>query len=158
MKRTSRITEYSPLPKSAQEIAEVIGREKALFLIGTHRSVGRRSWRVNIYVPKRLPPDHNLVRLLGWQSAKKLSDYFGGEILQPSNCRCIEREFRNQAIMERHEAGMPAREIADSLGVTYDTVKKLIWARGNSPVAMTADNDNDPGTHLCRSRNDKAEL
>jgi hypothetical protein len=156
--RRVHIEETRPLPRSAQEIADVIGREKALHLIGAAPRTSRRSWRVNIYVPKRLPPDHRLVRILGWSSARRLCDYFGGEILQPSNCKCVEREFRNRAIIERHEAGMPAREIADSLGVTYDTVKKLIWARGNSPVAMTADNDNDPGTHLCRSRNDKAEL
>ena len=135
MSAVSKQEQIHDLPESVQEIAEVIGRAATLKLIGAQPRAGRRSWRVNIYIPKRLPPDHQLVRVLGWADANRLSNYFGGEILQPSNCRVIEREFRNRTILKRHSEGLTPREISNELSVPYDTVKKLIWSRGKAPVA-----------------------
>ena len=85
------------LPESVQEIAEVIGREKALEFIGRLPTSGSRAWRVCVYIPKRLPADHKLVEMLGWHDAKRLVDAFSGMILQPSNCRFLHRQHRNRA-------------------------------------------------------------
>ena len=129
------------LPQSVQEIADVIGRESALKLIGSAKGAGRRSWRVNIYVPARLSPDHQLVRILGWHSAYRLCRYFGGEILQPSSCSFIERAFRNQSIMTMNDAGRTTSEISHDLGISCRTVRHVI-ASAKAPVAKPAVNDN----------------
>ncbi|HDR9259609.1 TPA: hypothetical protein QDB21_005631 [Burkholderia vietnamiensis] len=79
------------LPKSVQEIADVIGREKALHLIRSLPTYvagkpGKRCTRVMLYVPQRLRMDHPLVQILGFEDAAKMVDNFGGECLQPANC------------------------------------------------------------------------
>ena len=50
-----------PLPESVQEIADVIGRDQALTFIGQLPQAGKRKWRVCVYIPKTLSPDHKLV-------------------------------------------------------------------------------------------------
>ncbi|GGH64905.1 hypothetical protein GCM10010975_32180 [Comamonas phosphati] len=89
------------LPESAQEIADVIGRERALYLIGqlpryVGGAPGKQSTRVILYVPKSLTDDHDLVRILGRDDAEKLCHHFGGEILNPANCSEIYRRYRDQ--------------------------------------------------------------
>lgn len=79
------------LPKSVQEIADVIGRDKALHLIRSLPTYvagkpGKRCTRVMLYVPQRLRLDHPLVLILGFEDAAKMVDHFGGECLQPANC------------------------------------------------------------------------
>jgi hypothetical protein len=79
------------LPKSVQEIADVIGREKALHLIRSLPTYvagkpGKKCTRVMLYVPQRLRMDHPLVLILGFEDAAKMVDVFGGECLQPANC------------------------------------------------------------------------
>ena len=118
------------LPESAQEIADVIGRERALYLIGQLPACGRRSWRVVLYVPKTLPADHWLVRVLGWRDAMALVREFGGEILQPSNCLCIHRAYRDRSICRMARQGVPTCEIADSMGVTARTVRGVLARAG----------------------------
>ncbi|MEP3304332.1 MAG: hypothetical protein ABJO05_20410, partial [Roseibium sp.] len=101
------------LPESVQEIAEVIGRDKALEFIGKLPVSGSRSWRVCVYIPKRISFDHKLVELLGWQDACKMVYAFSGMILQPSNCRFIHRKHRDREIMRMLNEGMAINEIAD---------------------------------------------
>ena len=64
--------DLNDLPQSVREIAEAIGREAALLLIGRlpvcYRDAGKKSPKVILYVPKRLPPDHQLVEILGYGS------------------------------------------------------------------------------------------
>lgn len=93
------------LPRSVEEIAEVIGRERALFLVGKlprcyHQAKG--CWHVILYVPKRMPLDHELVRLMGYQDAEKLRKAFGGEIMQPATCIEVYRRFRDASIRRLH--------------------------------------------------------
>lgn len=77
------------LPKSVQEIADVIGEAQALLLIQNLPTyVGsNKHTRPMLYVPKNLPADHRLVQILGWHDALRLVYHFGGEILYPANCR-----------------------------------------------------------------------
>lgn len=89
------------LPQSVREISEVIGVDKALYLIGQlPRCVSKKSTHVILYVPKAsfLKPDHRLVQILGWQDAYRLCTHFGGEILQPATCADLYRSFRNSSI------------------------------------------------------------
>lgn len=118
------------LPESVREIAEVIGREDALRLVGQLPTCyagneGKKSNRVIMYVPKRLSPDHKLVEILGWNVAMKLVRHFGGEILQPANCRKILSRFRDEAILKMLDAGARPSMVADLLGVSERHVRNV---------------------------------
>ena len=144
------------LPASAQEIADVIGRERALYLIGqlprcyqTRKNSKQTSWHVILYVPKTLKPDHQLVRLLGWHDAMRLVDAFGGEILQPANCAHIYRAFRDQSAIRMAREGMKPAAIAELLGMSDRTVRNLL--REKAQEEQPAANDNNPPSSLQRS-------
>lgn len=87
-----------PLPGVAAEMADEVGRVPTLFLIQSLPPAGRRRWRVCVYVPHRMRVDHPLIWTLGFRHAERLRRGFGGEILQPSNCRFLERAWRDVAI------------------------------------------------------------
>lgn len=121
-------TDEEPLPPSAQEIADVIGRDRALILIGQLPPCGGRSWRVCLYVPSRIGPDHPLVKMIGWRDANLLVQEFGGIILMPSNCRFLHRQFRAKEIMRLHGEGWPDKRIADVVEISARQVRNIINA------------------------------
>lgn len=133
------------LPQSVQEIADVIGRDKALFLIGQLPQCGKRSWRANLYVPKRLKPDHQLVKLLGWKDANRMAREFGGMILQPSNCRHLHRQFRNASIHRMADEGMTVDQIAFAVDLTPRQVRNVL-RQERPPEEMAPANDNTAPT------------
>jgi len=116
----------APLPESVAEIAEVLGREKALSFIGRLPVSGSRAWRVCVYIPKRLPADHKLVHMLGWHDASRLCEAFAGMILQPSNCRFLHRQHRNREIRRMDAEGMPVPDIADVVELSTYRVREII--------------------------------
>lgn len=135
--------DYMTLPNSVQEIADVIGREAALYLIGQLPRCyppSRKSQAVVMYVPKRLTTDHPLFRILGWTPAQKLVAEFGGEILYPANCNEIYRRFRDSEVRRlANENGMTAADLSEIMGVSARHIQNLMRATG--PVAAGA-NDN----------------
>jgi hypothetical protein len=124
------------VPASVKEIAEVIGLEKALLLVSQlprcysrdSRWPGAVSGHVILYVPTlaRLKPNHELVRILGWQDAVKMTREFGGIILQPAACTAIYRPFRDANIVRLVQEGMPMPLVADWFGVSERLVKNLV--------------------------------
>lgn len=136
-----------PLPPSAQEIADVIGRDRALFLIGQLPAAGRRAWRRVVYIPKRFGTDHPLVALMGWHDAEKLRRAFGGEILQPSNCNCVARAWRNRVIASLAADGLDAGAIADAASVSVFVVRKVL--AGNAPEDRMPRLADDADDELC---------
>lgn len=118
-----------PLPPSAQEIADVIGRQRTLQLIGQLPPSPGRNWRVCLYVPKRLGPDHPLVQMVGWHAANLLVREFGGMILQPSNCRILQRRWRHREVLRMHQDGASPREIADVVELSPRQVANIIAAQ-----------------------------
>lgn len=137
------------LPESVQEIAEVIGRDAALYLIGQlptcyAGTAGHRSHRVILYVPKTLKPNHRLVEILGWNTALQLVKGFGGEILQPANCREIYAQFRDREIQRMLADGAKPAQVADLMGVSERHVRNL--AREKPQEEFTAANDNNRAT------------
>lgn len=129
------------LPNSVQEIADVIGREAALYLIGqlprTTRKDKNPKWRageqVMLYVPRKLTPDHRLVAILGMDRARQLVESFGGEILYPANCNGIHKRFVRAEVRRMANDNTP-RELAQLMGVTERTIRNI-----TRPVAA---NDN----------------
>lgn len=133
------------LPPSAQEIAEVIGRDRALFLIGNLPAAGGRSWRRVLYVPKRMGPDHPLVQLMGAEDAEKLRRHFGGAILQPANCGYIARAFRDREVRRMAADGLPVPSIAAAVGLSDYRVREILRDdAGKSPEETKGANDNLP--------------
>lgn len=120
--------DVEPLPPSAQEIADVIGRERTLTLIGKLPPSGSRPWRVCLYVPRRIGPDHPLVGLIGWRDANLLVREFGGMILQPSNCRLLSRQWRRRGIIMLHQQGLTAKQIAEQVEMSARQVANIIAA------------------------------
>ena len=118
------------LPSSVREIAEVIGREATMYLIGQlprcyAGADGKKANKVIMYVPKRLSPNHRLVELLGWHAAQQLVRAFGGEILYPANCGHLEARLRNRRILEMLDQGIPSVQVAEEMGVTVRYVRHL---------------------------------
>lgn len=121
------------LPRSVQEIADVIGRERALYLVGqlprcivgNARDNGR-SPRVIMYVPKRMTLDHALVRILGLVDAEKLSEAFGGEILCPAPCLDLVRLHRDKGIRRLSAEGVRTSMIADWFGMSARHVTNIL--------------------------------
>ena len=118
-----------PLPESVQEIADVIGRDQALTFIGQLPQAGKRKWRVCVYIPKTLSPDHKLVEMLGYRDAERMVRAFSGMILQPSNCRYLEREARWRRVLELSAEGVIEDEIADQLDLSASRVREIIAGR-----------------------------
>lgn len=119
------------LPRSVREIAEVIGREATLRLIGQLPTCyagndGKKSTRVIMYVPKTLKPDHQLVHILGWHTAHRLVRHFGGEILYPANCRAVYAKFRDEAILKMLDAGARPAMVAELMGLSERHVRNLL--------------------------------
>ena len=133
------------LPASVQELADVIGVQRALFLIGQLPTcTTKKSTHVILYVPtlSRLKPDHRLVQIIGWCDAVKLCQAFGGEILQPANCAQLYRVFRDLSIyrMVAHD-GMTLAEVAELFEMTERHVRNVM--REISQQETRAANDND---------------
>lgn len=133
------------LPNSVQEIADVIGREAALYLIGQLPTMyagkdGHKSTRVILYVPKRLNTDHRLVAILGWKTACELVEGFGGEILQVANCQEVYRRFRDAEVRRlANDNGLSADQLADIMAVSKRHIQNL--TRGDVAMPAVA-NDN----------------
>lgn len=135
------------LPRSVQEIADVIGRENALYLIGqlpVYKVRDKRGHiketRVILYVPKTLHVTSDLVRILGWNDASKMVRTFGGELLYPGNCNELYRSFIVQTIRRLADEGMSHKMIAFNLDISERTVKR--HCTDNPPKDISAANDN----------------
>jgi hypothetical protein len=155
------------LPSSVQEIADVIGRERALYLVGRlprylspdvrtrETCKGGHSTRVIMYVPKRMTFDHELVRILGWNDAEKLRVAFGGEILKPAVCGDLYKPFRDAGIRRAWAAGGVTIELlAEWFSVNPKTIKNVlagIEASENPQEGIRAANDDSAAGSIRRA-------
>ncbi len=146
------------LPASAQEIADVIGRERALYLIGqlprsyqTRKNSKQTSWHVILYVPKTLKPDHQLVQLLGWHDAQRLVEAFGGEILNPASCSEVYRAFRDRSIIDMASQGMKAKDVAELMGCSDRHVRNLMREKAQEELQAANDNTVPAFNNLART-------
>lgn len=114
------------LPASVAEIAEVIGRAEALEFVRNIPRSKSRPWRACIYIPKRMPPDHKLVGMLGWHAANKMSRAFSGMILQPSTLEAMEKYHRNRQIIRAAGEGVPIEDIADIYELSRYRIREII--------------------------------
>lgn len=154
------------LARSVQEIADVIGRERALYLIGQlprcYAGVeGKKSSRVMLYVPTvaRLTLTHELVRILGYNDAVKMCKHFGGEILQPANCAEIYKRYRDNMVRQFISEGMTAAQVAAIMLMNVQYVRQLVRETPNPQEEIpVAANDNAPITTMAHAANGKRRL
>lgn len=129
-----------PLPARTQQVADVIGRDRALYLVRTWRrtrSTNPNAQQLSIYIPAKLKPDreHELVRVMGWDDASKLVAAFRGEILNLSTCDGVQRAWRDQAIRRQAEQGLKAKALAHLFDMTDRQVRRIVGgAKRTSPV------------------------
>jgi hypothetical protein len=132
------------LPASVQEIADVIGRERALYLISKlpRYCASDNSERVMLYVPRNLPLDHLLVKILGWHDASKLAAAFPGEILKPANCAYLHKQFRDDHIARLVNEGISISLITEWLDLCERQVRNIVvkHAQEKPQVATQAAN------------------
>lgn len=119
------------LPETVRLIAEVTGREDALYLIGQLPTcyagkAGHQSRRIILYVPRKLARDHRLVEILGWECANRLVEGFGGEILQPGNCKGVHQRFRDNEVRRLAIEGMKVSDLAAMVGVSERHIRSIV--------------------------------
>lgn len=108
-------------------IAEVIGRQKALYLVSQcprYKVAGRQGSQVLLYVPKikNFDLEHYIVKALGYNDAINLSQHFGGELLVLSQCQHIILKVRNEGIKALIKSGISKKEVAMMFGVSQRTI------------------------------------
>lgn len=122
------------LPKSVQQIADVIGLSQTLKLIGMlpvckvrdKRYPQAISNRIVLIVPANLKADDKLVKMIGWDDAYKLSRHFGGEFLYPANCTNVYRDFLKDTALRMHTDGMKPADVAEVMQIPYRTISRWL--------------------------------
>lgn len=140
------------LPDSVKEIADVIGREQALYLIGQlprcyspdARYPAARKATVIMYVPKRLEPTDRLVGILGWKDAARLVREFAGMLIHPASCADILRQHRDRNIARLAAEGVSTTMLAEWFDLDVSMVRRVLRATaGNPPRERRAANDDN---------------
>lgn len=112
-------------------IAEVLGRQKALYLVSKcpRYKVEKRqgAGQVLLYVPKikKMDLNHNLVRILGYEDAYKLTQHFGGELLILSQCKQIILKHRNNGIKAMVQQGFKKQQVAEFFSLSPRAVSMI---------------------------------
>lgn len=95
-----------------------------------------------MYVPKRLEPNSDLVRILGWRDASRLSREFAGMLIHPASCADILRQHRDRNIIRLAADGVSNAMLADWFNLDVTQVRRIVKA-GNPPREQRAANDDN---------------
>ena len=114
------------LPQLMQEIADVIGRRKALEL--SDAIAGAREGRRRVYVPRprNLGPEHLLARILGIEVAREFAEVFHHAELDVPTCRDLRMAHRDAAISRMWRAGASPTRIRRITRADRKTVAAVI--------------------------------
>ncbi|MFW2176638.1 MULTISPECIES: Mor transcription activator family protein [unclassified Moraxella] len=118
-----------------QNIAMVIGEESAQKLIGNFGGT-----ELYVHTCDRLPPNHQLVTILGEEVAKRLCHYYGGRVLDvPLNKQAVIKN-RNAEIIKLAKDGVCPNDLAKRFTLHVRTIRKIIEKdikeRANAVYAM----------------------
>lgn len=120
------------LPESLQNIADIIGRDRALFLIGQLprtkqiKRDGRTRWRIYVYFPLCLTTNCKLVQILGWDDALKLNNVFRGETLCLPSCHEMAIKFLHESIRNRYLIGVSIEILCITFAMTRRSITKIL--------------------------------
>lgn len=149
------------LPATVREVAEVLGRRRALELAGMvcppadpeQRGDSTRGRQGCLYVPKSLASQRGpsrLVDLLGADDADRLIRAFGGEILWFGPCNGIVLRHRNNAIWRRLAEGARPVVVAAEFGVCERLVRNIL-RRNTDAELHTETQQSSAAQQPCRS-------
>jgi DNA-binding NarL/FixJ family response regulator len=111
---SDHLPDRSWLSPLLNEIAEVAG-ERAAIILAREKACQR------IYIPKTLPGDHWLIKLVGDEAAYKIAKRFAGH-LDIAPALGGQKRRRRMAIAEMTENGWSIRKISKSIGISRSTV------------------------------------
>lgn len=111
------------LPPQYKDIAKNCGEEVA-FAVCWHMG----GLQVSIPGPDKLTDDHQLVRAIGMDLAKKLCHIYRGNILKPPRCVQALRAIRNAEIRQLINAGTKKAIVAQKFTMTERAIE-LICAK-----------------------------
>lgn len=128
------------LPRSVQEVADVIGRDQALTLVDSLPRAYSRPWQICVYVPKTVGPDHALSVILGWGVAQTLARAFGGELLKLAGGA---RAARGEAVRAALRSGQTVQDVAREYRMSDRQVRNIVKeitqvANSNTPADIAA--------------------
>lgn len=119
-------------PRSVKMLADVIGDDLAAKLIRNlppRFARGRQLTHLILYVPKKLPVTHNLVRWIGYDAAAKLSREFRGEILTIATRCSVDRADRDREIVARLKDREAVEIVAAEYGLSVRQVRRIASAQ-----------------------------
>jgi len=121
-----------PLPQNVRAIADCIGKDKALALVGQLKRTpqtkadGRTRQRIWLYIPKTLNPKSRLVEILGWKDAFKLTQVFTGETICLESCQAMATEFLHRSIRQQFNDGIDIDTLAVLFGMNPRSILKIL--------------------------------
>ena len=113
---------HSDLPVEVALIADIIGRERALYLAGKTEST-------YLTIPQCPSSNHKLVQLLSLEEAKKLSREYTGWVFKMPSCRAIEMRWQQKAMNYLFSQGLTMPDIAEIFLVSRKTASIYIHQR-----------------------------
>jgi hypothetical protein len=118
------------LPERAREIADILGIEGMLKLSSAANNR-------HVYVPKLLTHESALVKLVGWDIAKKLYDYFPGELLfVPKGWFYSLSPDGIQAMRKAHASGVSCSVLAKITGLSESGVRAALRRKSLTNVKI----------------------
>ncbi|AEJ01260.1 Mor transcription activator domain protein [Nitrosomonas sp. Is79A3] len=110
--------DQSLLPGILLEISELIGIKATLKLVAKYGGV-------RLYVPKTLRPDHDLVEIIGRESAEYMTDRFGGEVLEIPKATLANTALRNISIRQEYSF-LSQRQLALKYQTTERHIRRIL--------------------------------
>ncbi|MGB9191630.1 MULTISPECIES: hypothetical protein [unclassified Acinetobacter] len=121
-----------PLPQNVRAIADCIGKDKALALVGQLKRTpqtkadGRTRLRCWLYIPKVPNPKSPLVQIIGWADACKLTQVFNGETISIESCRQMATDFLHRSVREQFNEGIDIETLAVLFGMNPRSILKIL--------------------------------
>lgn len=110
-----------PLPRTAQAIANVIGRDATLALASKCK-------HQCLYIPQRnMADNHHIVSTIGRDLAEQLQQVFGGEVVPLPRCDSIHISQRNEAIRSARLSGKSHTEVAKKFNLSTKQLTRILY-------------------------------
>ncbi|MEE8597823.1 MAG: Mor transcription activator family protein [bacterium] len=109
----------SDLPSSLITLKDVIGLPVTMELV-------KYFGGTRLFIPKRVAEKHKLSIFLGYENAKCLSEFFGGELITVPRAANFFRKQRNQSIIKAYDNGTRVRELALEYKITERQIYTIL--------------------------------
>ena len=111
-------------PVLATDICDVIGKDATIKLFGVFS--GR-----HLCIPGKLKAEHEIVKVIGEESARKLSDAYHGETVVFPKLDSVFRKIRNENIFDEYQSGITQACLATKYKLTARQIYTIIKNKKN---------------------------